>query len=412
LRQKKNLVYVIVVMLMVTAVAMGCAQPTAPAAPTAPTAPVAPVKIGALFDMTGMGATWGATMKEATEFALKEAGEQVAGRKIQLIIEDTGTDPTIAVDKARKLLEHDKVDILIGPVWTNEEEALYSFVQPYGTPLIHATSVCAPRLDDPQKYNMVFAIGATEWSRGYSTADYVYDKLGYRTASAILHDYSGGWVPFEAFAQRFEEKGGKIVQIQPVPFGVTDLSPFILNLQQADMLFLGMTGAPQFLHQYKQLGGKLPLAFIGYEWMPRADKQDAGDDCLGMITSGEWSSLIDTPENKAFVDSYQKAVGRVPDCWDESSYTVVKLILGAIDFAKGDTSSGALVDALYKITVDTPRGKISFDAGGWATCPQYVFKYVKVGDLITLEPLAEHSIYHPPAVTWSYSTWKSKGKGI
>lgn len=361
--------------------------------------------------MTGMGASWGAMMKQATEFAFNEAGGQVAGRKIQLIIEDTGTDPTIAVDKARKLLELDKVDVIIGPVWTNETEALYSFIQPYGVPFIHATSVCAPRLNDPQKYNMVFAIGATEWSRGYSTADYAYDKLGYRTASVIIHDYAGGWVPFEAFAQRFEEKGGKIVQIQPVPFGVTDWSPFILNLKQADMLFLGVTGAPQFLHQYKQLGGKFPLAFIGYEWMPLADKQDAGDDALGMITSGEWSSLINTPENNAFIASYQKAVGRVPDCWDESSYTVVKIILGAINSTKGDTSSKALIDALYKITVDTPRGKLSFDPGGWAKHSQYVFKYVKSDSLVTLEPLAEHPINHPAKVTWSYSTWQSKGTG-
>jgi ABC-type branched-subunit amino acid transport system substrate-binding protein len=178
-----------------------------------------------------------------------------------------------------------------------------------------------------------------------------------------------------------------------------------LNLKKADMLWFGSNAPQVFFHQYKSLGGNLPICLIGYDWMTWDEKQDAGDDCLGVITTGEYSSLLDTPEVKAFVAKYGQATGHIADCYDEGGYTEMKILLQAIEYTKGDTSSKALTDALYKLTFDTPRGKVSFNPGGWLECPQYIFKYVRADGFISLEPLEQHPIYQPSAVTWSYSKW-------
>jgi branched-chain amino acid transport system substrate-binding protein len=94
---------VIVVSAVVTPATFGAAQPP-------------PVKIGLLLPYTGVFALYGPAMTTAIELYLKQTGEQVAGRPIQLVREDTESKPDVGLTKVRKLVERDRVNFIIGPV--------------------------------------------------------------------------------------------------------------------------------------------------------------------------------------------------------------------------------------------------------------------------------------------------------
>jgi ABC-type branched-subunit amino acid transport system substrate-binding protein len=143
--------------------------------------------------------------------------------------------------------------------------------------------------------------------------------------------------------------------------------------------------------------------------MPRAEQQEAGEAAIGVLTTGQWTDLINTPESKAFVEKYQKKMGRIPGPWDEQQYTATQAVLRSIEFVGDDLSYKALIDAYHKISISSPRGNVSFAPGGWLKSPQYVFEYIKVeGGRITLKPIEKYDFYHPEKITWSYSDWRKR----
>lgn len=381
MRSIKRLSYVMIVMLMVAALVVACA----------PKPEVTPIKIGLLAPYTGFDPTAAPSIEGGIEVKLDEVGWEVAGRKIQLIAEDSASDPVVAVDKAKKLVEHDKVDVIIGPLFGHCTLAVASYLTPSRTPNLLYES------PDYEAFVMggrnVFTHVGTMPGTVYLFGAYAYEKLGHRTAVIVIQDYVTGDCFLQGFRDGFEPKGGEIVQVLRVPLGTMDFAPYLTSLKEADVVasWLIPPETMLFVKQYHNYGLKMPITLISAISVDRQGLNEIGDVALGMISTHQWSRLLDNPINKRFVDAYVKKYGGLPLYFAAASYIDVAVFLEAVKATGGDTTPEKINDAILKVKIDTPGGIISFNPEGIGIRDQYVLEVIKTDEGLDWKPLHEFS---------------------
>jgi branched-chain amino acid transport system substrate-binding protein len=175
----------------------------------------------------------GKQAKEAFEAAVKEMGGQIAGRPVEIIVGDSQSTPSVAVDVAKKMVERDKVVAIFGPTQIGHKSAVSEYVKTAGIPLIFYNGTPAGLL----KSNpwLVGADGTTTQMPSVM-ADFAYNDLKYRKVHTLAMDNTGGRSYVEPFANTFKELGGEVLQQQWAPVPCPDFSPYLVSLKPADAL--------------------------------------------------------------------------------------------------------------------------------------------------------------------------------
>lgn len=318
-----------------------------------------PIKIGAIFDMTGTTAALGEDSKRGALLAFEQAGYRVAGRPIEFIFEDGASDPTTTLDKARKLVETDKVAITFGPVHSGCGEAIAGYMDKVKVPNL---SISHHSDNMPLKRQWMWLSCGILRQGAYAGGIYAYEQLGYRTVTTIGGDWVAGREFVGGFVQGFQEKGGKVVQQQWSPIGTKDYSPFILALKPADFIAFHMQGTEclAFFPQYKELGIKMPRFAINSDPLSPSVARQLGNHNKGLVARGNWFPTDDTPGNKEFVQAYQKKWGDIPGEKSAGAFVTTQIILKALTNVRGDTSPERLHKALTEVSLDTIHGHITF----------------------------------------------------
>ena len=184
------------------------------------------------------------------------------GREIEVIIGATDASPDSAVRAARKLVEQDKVDIVIGPLSGSEGIAIrdYSKTQPQVTFINGISGAQETTYVTPSENFFRFNMDGAQWSAGLGA--YVYNEKGYKTVATIGEDYSFIYTQVFGFALEFCGAGGEITERLWVPLGTKDFASIIAALpDDVDAIYLGLGGgdAVNFLNQYQQAGGDAKL---------------------------------------------------------------------------------------------------------------------------------------------------------
>ena len=202
-----------------------------------------PIKIGFLTQMTGGGAAVGKDMSNGFTMYLEEIGNQIAGRKVEVIIEDTQGDPAQALTKLRKLVESDNVHVVAGVFLANEGYALAPKVDEYRIPTVWAV-VSADDLTQRKPVKWAVRTGWTSSQPNHPFGEYVAKTLGYKKIVTIAMDYAFGWEQVGGFQRTFEEAGGQVVQKLWPPLGTTDFGPYLAQIKRdADAVFAVMVAA-------------------------------------------------------------------------------------------------------------------------------------------------------------------------
>src|SRR2546430_11079245 len=284
------------------------------AAPLGASARSAPIKIGFLAPLTGPFAQIGKDMVNGNQLYLAEIGGQVAGRKIEVLVEDDEGNPATALNKSRKLVEQDKISILTGGMLANVGYALQPYIDaqkiPTTYPVIAADDITQRK---PAKW-----IVRTGWSTSqpmHPFADWVLKNTKYRKIAAIGMDYAFGYEIIGGFQQVFEEGGGQVVQRIWAPLNTNDFAPFLAQLpRDADAVLALFTGrlALQFVKQYEEAGlkGKLPL-LGGGTITDETVLPQMGDEALGLITALHYSQALDNPANAKFSRAFEASAGKI-----------------------------------------------------------------------------------------------------
>src|SRR5438128_6329656 len=175
-----------------------------------------PIKIGLLVPLTGAASALGKDMLAGTELYLDEVGRQGAGRKIELIVEDTEGVTATALTKARKLVDQDKVHILTGGLLASTGYALHPFADGQKIP----TTYPVMSSDDLTQRKPAKWVVRTGWNSSQSThvlGEWIIKNTKYRKVAAVAADYAFGWESVGGFQRTFEEGGGQIVQKVWIP---------------------------------------------------------------------------------------------------------------------------------------------------------------------------------------------------
>jgi branched-chain amino acid transport system substrate-binding protein len=348
-----------------------------------------PVKIGLLATLEGPFAAGGADGMRGAELALKQRGGQVAGRKVEIIKASSDAKPDVAVNATRKLVEQDKVDIMVGPLSGSEGIAVkdYAKTQPNTTFINGASGAQATTLVDPAPNFYRFNTEGAQWMSGLGKA--AIDK-GYKRVMVIAEDYAFPYSQVQGFMTEFCRLGGKVPSKAWVPLGGKDYSSVIARIPKdvdALLVVLGGADAVNFLTQYESAGGDKPM--LGGSITVSQDvlnyKGKRRDSLVGTMSAGPVADAYDGAEWKAFVADYQKnypvSAGGFPSpsLFAYVYYMNMKAALDALDAVKGDLGDGQKKyrDALAKMTLKTPTGDVKLDSNRQAIGSTFVTEVVK-----------------------------------
>ena len=361
-----------------------------------------PIRIGFLTVRTGALAAGGKQLEQGMELFLKERNSTIAGRKVELIVADTGGNPAGAKNKTQELVEKDHVHVIVGPLAAFEALAIDDYIRQAGTPLV-ADSAGAEDLTQ-RKANPWFVRTVTSSAQpNHVLGDYAAKVLGYKRVAVIADDFAYGHECVGGFQRVFEESGGKVVQKLWPPLNVADYGSYVGQIKKnVDAVYAGFAGANglRFLKQYAEYGMKLPV--LGSQ--TTADEgilKNMGDEALGVITAKWYSAAIDTPENRSFVESVNKAYGADPGFYTLGAYSAGALIEAAAKAVGGKVEDkAAFMKALRNPgTVHDPRGDWRIDSYGNSVGPIYMCKVERRGGKLVN---AVQKVYPNVSQFWTY----------
>ena len=325
------------------------------------------IRIGLLTVKSGPLASGGIDMERGMVMYLAERNNMLAGRKVSLIVADTGGVPATARTKTQELVERNKVHLLIGPLAAFEALAIDDYIKAQSVPTL---SVAAAEDMTQRKANPWFVRATSTSSQAaHPMADYCAKTLKWKRMALIADDIAYGHETLAGFQRVFEENGGKIVQKMFPPLTVPDYGTFLAQLKtNVDGVFLGFAGSNGFryLRQFNEYGlrGKVPVVG-GMTALDESVLRNMGDEALGILTSCWYSAELNNPVNKRFAEAFRKEFKYDPGFYAASTYVNGAVLEAALDAVKGRIEDKtAFMKALRGVKAFTARGPVAFDALG------------------------------------------------
>ena len=352
-------------------------------AATPPAAAQTPIKIGFISPLSGAIAQAGKDMYSGCELYWQESGWQIAGRKLEVILEDNEGLPATALTKARKLVESDKVNLLAGVILSNVAYALVPYIEAQGIPTIYPIN-SADDLTQRKIPRWLIRTGFSAGGNMHPFGEYAAKTLGYKKVVTVGLDYAFGWETVGGFHKSFEDNGGRVIQKLWVPLNVQDYGPYIAQIKRdADAVFVVALGrwSLLFAKEYAASGlrGRIPL-IAGGTYTDEHILPQLGDESIGVISAHHYSASLDTPANRRFRAAFEKAYNRIPSFYSENCYTGARVITEAIKGVGGMVEDrGALMSALRRVAIsDAPRGPVKMDPFGNPVQNIYIRKVERV----------------------------------
>jgi branched-chain amino acid transport system substrate-binding protein len=361
-----------------------------------------PIRVGLVTVKTGPLASGGIDMERGLVQYLRERGNTLGGRKVELLVADSAGVPAQARTKIQELVERDRIHVMIGPLAAFEALAADDYIR---QAKLLTLSVAAAEDLTQRKPNPWFTRGtSTSAQCAHPAADYAYKTLKMRRMATIGDDFAYGHEMCAGFQRVFEDLGGKIVQKLFPPLAVPDYAGYLAQMKtDIDGIFLGFAGSNgfRFLRQFNEYGLKDKVTPVGgMTALDEAVLRNMGDEALGIVTACWYSAEIDNAINKRFVESFRADWKYDPGFYAAATYTEAAVLDATLAQIKGQIEDkDAFMKAVRGITVDTCRGTVSFDRYGNVVGNVYIRKVErKDGRLVN------RVIYTYPKVSqfWTY----------
>jgi branched-chain amino acid transport system substrate-binding protein len=355
-----------------------------------PAAAADPLKIGVLMPTSGVFAVLGEKQLNGMRFAIEEAGGEVAGRKIEMVHEDTEGKPDVGLAKARKFVLSDRVEVMAGIINSAVALAVAPYLSSQKMPLVisnASTDLLSGEKCDRYVFRVSFSSSQMSTPIGLYMAKHAPKNL-YILAS----DYVAAREHAYAAKHAYLSGGGTVVGESFPPFGRTqDYGPFISQARSANpgavlAVFFG-SEAVSFVKQYDSFGAKASVPLFGPEGItPPVLRKAQGLAAAGVISASNYVVELDTPENRAFRDAYRKRFSEDPEEFAVMGYDAMRFIFEAVKARGGDTKDRpALAAAIDQVAYVGPRGPMKMAKSHQATQNIYIVKAVPKGDETAFE---------------------------
>ncbi|MBU1353844.1 MAG: ABC transporter substrate-binding protein [Gammaproteobacteria bacterium] len=318
------------------------------------------VRVGFMLPYTGTFAQLGVAIENGVRLAIDQQGGKLGGREIEWFKVDDESEPSKGVENASKLVQRDKVDVLIGTVHSGVQMGIQKVARDTGVLSlipnagVHAATraLCAPNV-----FRTSFSNSQPTLALGKAMVD-----KGHKKAVWITWKYAAGDEAFEGFKQSYTAAGGTIVKELGLPFPNVEFQALLTEIAalkpDAVACFFAGGGAAKFIRDYAAAGLKDKIPLYGSGFLTEGVLDAAGPAANGIITTMHYSDSLDTPRNKQFRLEYAKAFRSQPDVYAVQGYDTGLLLVQGANAVKGDLSSKpALYKALESAVIDSPRGK-------------------------------------------------------
>jgi branched-chain amino acid transport system substrate-binding protein len=345
------------------------------------------IRIGVLAPLTGVVASGGREMVDGVNLWFDHIQRRIAGRQVELLVEDDGSNPDTALQKARRLVEQQNVHFLVGDLLANTGLAVANYVKGNGTPYFIPIIAADDLTQRARVKNVIRVSGYSASQTTHPFGDWAF-KQNHRKVATISQDYTFGHEQCGGFAQVFTEAGGKIVQQFWHPLNTADFSPYLGQIANLDIdaVFAMETGADatRLIQQYASFGLKEKTPLLGA--MNATDQsviRTLGPECEGIVSAAHFAEGADNPVTQQFVKEHTEKYGKIPSLYGFSMYSGVMWLSKAIEKISGKVEDrDALIQAVLTTELtDSPLGRpVKLDTYGNPIYDIYVRKVVKRPD--------------------------------
>ncbi len=339
------------------------------------------VKVGLIATLSGPPAVIGQQLRNGFMLAVKTLGGKLGGRDADVVVADDQLKPDVAVGKARELVERDKVDFVVGPVFSNILAAIMRPITSAGVILISpnaGSSAFASKHCNPN-----FFVTSYQNDQVFEVLGQYAQDSGIKKVIIIVPNYQAGKDAAAGFKHKF---AGRILDEIYMPLGQLDYSVELSRIAAAkpNAIFAFLPGGMgiNFVKQFRQAGLAGKITFLSAFTVDESTLPAQGDAALGMYGGANWAPNVDNPQNKAFVTAYEKAYGgTVPATYAFQAYDAAMLIDSAVRAVHGNLSDkAALRAALKKADFKSLRGKFKFNNNHYPIQDFYLVKVAKRPD--------------------------------
>lgn len=363
-----------------------------------------PILIGVLAPLSGVYASLGTNKVNGIKMFLNEQNMAVAGTKIELLIEDTEAKPQEGLRKARKLVEQDNVDLLLGVISSAIGYGLKEYVNRVKKVWVTTGAAADGIFKKANNNRYAYRSSLSVYQANHPMGTWLAGK-GYKRVFVSGPDYAMGHEAITAFEKTFDVAGAQHVGEVFAPLGTSDFAPYLADIKRAnpDLVYASYAGsdAVRFVQQFAAFGLESAIKLAGYGYLVEEDTLEVqGAAAVGVYSALNWAYGIDTPINKAFVANYRKIYSSIPTVDSVAGYVGAQVVWNALKTLGGKVpDQDALSKAILETKIDTPRGPISFDPETRNVVQNiYVREAVKDGNEVHNRVLATYDAVRDPGV--------------
>ena len=338
------------------------------------------LKIGLIVTLSGPAASLGVQVRDGFNLAVKDLGGKMGGRDVEVVIADDELKPDAAVSRVKGLLERDKVDFVVGPIFSNILQAIHKpvtdtktfLISPNAGPSSYAGKNCSP----------FFYVTSYQNDQVHEILGKVAQDRGYKRVYVMVPNYQAGKDSAAGFKLDYK---GEITEESYVPLGTLDFQVELSKIasQKPDAVFTFMPGGMgvSLVKQYKQAGLADQIPVLSAFTVDESTLPAQQDAAVGMFGGADWAPDLNNPASKKFVAGYEAAYNSVPGTYAMQGYDAALLIDSAVKAVKGDlTNKDAVAAALKKADFTSLRGNFKFNVNGFPIQDFYLTKVAKRPD--------------------------------
>ena len=338
------------------------------------------LKVGVIATLSGPPAVIGQQLRNGFNLAVKTLGGKLGGREVEVIVADDELKPDVAVAKVKALVERDKVDFVVGPVFSNILAAIMKPVTEGGAILISpnaGTSNFAGKDCNPN-----FFVTSYQNDQVFGVSGKHAQDTGIKKVFLMAPNYQAGKDALAGFKAFFK---GEIADEVYVPLNQLDFSAELSKIAAAkpEAIYVFLPGGMgvNFVKQFRQAGLADGVTFLSAFTVDESTLPAQQDAALGFFGGSNWAPDLDNPQNKAFVAAYEKEFNAVPATYAFQAYDAALLIDSAVRAVGGNVGNkDALRAAMMKADFKSLRGGFKFNTNHYPIQDFYLVKVAKRAD--------------------------------
>jgi branched-chain amino acid transport system substrate-binding protein len=317
------------------------------------------IRVGLMLPYTGTYAQLGAAITNGFKLAVNQRGGKLGGRELEYFTVDDEADPAKAPENTNKLVQRDKVDVLIGTVHSGVQMGMVKIAKETDTLMIIPNAgldaatgaLCAPN---------IFRSSFSNWQPSYPMGKVLAER-GIRSVVSLAWKYGAGEEAIAGFTEGFIKAGGKSVRGLWIPFPNVEFQALLTELASikpdAAFAFFAGGGAAKFIKDYTAAGLRKTIPLFSSGFLTDGVLDAVGNAAEGLETTLHYADGLDLKRDKEFRGAYSKAYKSAPDVYAVQGHDAALLLAVGLDALKGDIGKKKeMIAAMEKAKIDSPRG--------------------------------------------------------